>query len=59
VLTSPQPSPLRGEGVASIISKTNAASLVVTPKIDGTYNRVFIKTANYIVPVPSIINTEV
>ena len=41
------------------ISQTNAASLVVTPKIDGTYNRVFIKTANYIVPVPSIINTEV
>jgi len=36
-----------------------AASLEVTPKIDGTYNRVFIKTANYIVPVPSIINTEV
>ena len=41
------------------ISQTNAASLVVTPKIDGTYNRVFIKTVNYIVPVPSIINTEV
>jgi len=41
------------------LSQTNAASLVVTPKIDGTYNRVFIKTANYIVPVPSIINTEV
>ncbi len=41
------------------INQTNAASLVVTPKIDGTYNRVFIKTASYIVPVPSIINTEV
>ena len=41
------------------ISQTNAASLVVTPKIDWTYNRVFIKTPSYIVPVPSIINTEV
>jgi prepilin-type N-terminal cleavage/methylation domain-containing protein len=41
------------------INQTNAASLVVTPKIDWTYNRVFIETANYIVPVPSIINTEV
>jgi len=41
------------------LSQANAASLEVTPKIDWTYNRVFIKTANYIVPVPSIINTEV
>ena len=41
------------------LAQTNAASLEVTPKIDGTYNRVFIKTASYIVPVPSIINTEV
>ena len=45
--------------VLNNISQTNAASLEVTPKIDWTYNRVFIKTASYIVPVPSIINTEV
>ena len=45
--------------VLNNISQTNAGSLEVTPKIDWTYNRVFIKTANYIVPVPSIINTEV
>ena len=36
-----------------------AASLVVTPKIDWTYNRVFIKTASYIVPVPSIVTSEI
>ena len=41
------------------IKQTNAASLVVTPKIDGTYNRVFIKTASYIVPVPSIVTSEI
>ena len=36
-----------------------AASLVVTPKIDWTYNRVFIKTASFIVPVPSIVTSEI
>jgi prepilin-type N-terminal cleavage/methylation domain-containing protein len=41
------------------INQTNAASLEVTPKIDWTYNRVFIKTANYIVPVPSIVTSEI
>ncbi len=45
--------------VLNNISQTNAANLVVTPRIDWTYNGVFIKTSNYIVPVPSIINSEV
>jgi prepilin-type N-terminal cleavage/methylation domain-containing protein len=40
------------------LSQTNAASLVVTPKVDWNYNRVFIKTANYIVPIPSLITSE-
>jgi len=40
------------------ITQTNAANLIVTPRIDGTYNWVFIKTASYIVPVPSIITAE-
>ena len=43
----------------SNISQTNAASLEVTPKVDWNFNRVFIKTANYIVPVPSIITSEI
>ena len=41
------------------LSKTNAATINVTPKIDWNYNWVMIKTQNYIVPVPSIINSEV
>jgi len=45
--------------VLNNILQTSAASLAVTPKIDGTYNRVFIKTASYIVPVPSIITSEI
>jgi prepilin-type N-terminal cleavage/methylation domain-containing protein len=45
--------------VLNNINQANAATLEVTPKIDWTYNRVFIKTASFIVPVPSIINTEV
>jgi len=42
-----------------ITPQTNAANLIVTPKVSWTYNWVFIKTANYIIPVPSILNSEV
>lgn len=37
----------------------NAADIKMLPKISWTYNWVFIKTANYIVPTPSIVNAEV
>jgi prepilin-type N-terminal cleavage/methylation domain-containing protein len=40
------------------ITQTNAANLTVTPRIDWTYNGVFIKTAWYIVPTPSIVTAE-
>ncbi|MFK7780150.1 MAG: prepilin-type N-terminal cleavage/methylation domain-containing protein [Candidatus Gracilibacteria bacterium] len=40
------------------MSQTNAAGITVIPKIKGNYNGLFIKTATYIVPLPSIINTE-
>ncbi len=45
--------------LAQLTYQTYAANLQVTPRIDWTYNWVFIKSPNYIVPVPSIINTEV
>ena len=41
------------------ISQTNAATVEVTPKIDWQYNGLFVKTPNYIVPVPSIISSEI
>ncbi|MFK7780068.1 MAG: prepilin-type N-terminal cleavage/methylation domain-containing protein [Candidatus Gracilibacteria bacterium] len=41
------------------ISQTNAAGITVIPIITGNYNGLFIKTTSYIVPLPSIINTEV
>jgi len=41
------------------IDQTNAATYSFTPRINWTYNRVFIKTPSHIVPVPSIINSEV
>ena len=40
------------------IAQAEAATLIVTPKIDGTYNGIFIKTPNFIVPVPSIVTSE-
>jgi len=55
---NPHLSSPKGRGIISILNQTNAATLTVTPRIDGTYNWVFIKTANYIVPVPSIITAE-
>lgn len=41
------------------ITKASASTITVTPKIDWTYNGIFIKTPNYIIPSPSIINAEV
>ena len=38
--------------------KANAWNLIVTPKLDGTYNGIFAKTQNFIVPTPSIITAE-
>lgn len=42
-----------------IMNKTNAEDLKVTTKVDWIYNWVFVKTPNYIVPTPSLINAEV
>ncbi|MDD3645795.1 MAG: prepilin-type N-terminal cleavage/methylation domain-containing protein [Candidatus Gracilibacteria bacterium] len=59
VMTSPQPSPLIGEGVAtSIIPQTHAAE-TYKPKVTGTYNKIYVKTENYYIPLPSLINAEV
>jgi len=50
---------LESDLVLNTINQTNAATITVTPRVDGTYNGVFIKTPTHIVPVPSIINSEV
>ncbi|MFK7780406.1 MAG: prepilin-type N-terminal cleavage/methylation domain-containing protein [Candidatus Gracilibacteria bacterium] len=49
---------LEGDLVLNTISQTNATTLTVTPRVDGNYNGVFIKTEGYIVPTPSIITSE-
>ena len=41
------------------INKTNAALVNVITKLDWTYNWIFVKSSNYIVPTPSIVNSEV
>jgi len=41
-----------------LINKTNAGATTLTPKIDWTYNWVFVKTTHYIIPTPSIISSE-
>lgn len=43
----------------TLINTANAAETKVYPKVSWNYNWVFLKTANYIVPTPSIINAEV
>jgi len=45
--------------VLNTIQQTNAVWVTVIPKIIWNYNKLFVKTVNYIVPIPSIINTEV
>ena len=35
-----------------------AWNLVVTPRVDGNYNGLYVKTSDYIVPVPSILTAE-
>jgi len=42
----------------TFINKANAATTTLTPKIEWTYNWVFVKTPNYIIPTPSIITSE-
>ncbi|MDD3646273.1 MAG: prepilin-type N-terminal cleavage/methylation domain-containing protein [Candidatus Gracilibacteria bacterium] len=73
VMTTPQPSPYQGEGVATnisiplpmgelrggLISQTQAANESYKPKVTGTYNKIYVKTTNYYIPLPSIINAEV
>ncbi|MFK7780198.1 MAG: fibrinogen-like YCDxxxxGGGW domain-containing protein [Candidatus Gracilibacteria bacterium] len=49
---------LEGDLALNTITQTNAATLTVIPRIDGTYNGVFIKTSINIIPVPSIITAE-
>jgi len=41
-----------------VINSVNAATTSLTPKIAWNYNWVFVKTINYIIPVPSIITAE-
>jgi len=41
------------------VSPVIAANVAVIPKIVWTYNWVFIKTNNFFIPLPSIINSEV
>ena len=41
----------------NLLNKTNASNQVYS-KISGTYNWIFVKAGNYIVPTPSIINSE-
>ena len=36
----------------------NAASLAVTPRLDGNYNGLFVKNSSSIVPIPSIMTAE-
>ena len=50
---------LESDLALNLVNQTNAANITVTPRIDWTYNKVFIKTPSHIVPVPSIINSEV
>jgi len=50
-LTSPN-----GRGVTTLVAQTNAAS-TPTVRIDGTYNWLYVKTWNYIIPTPSIITS--
>ncbi|MDD3646099.1 MAG: prepilin-type N-terminal cleavage/methylation domain-containing protein [Candidatus Gracilibacteria bacterium] len=42
----------------TILNQTYAAEAYV-PKVTGTYNKILIKTDNYYIPLPSIINAEV
>ena len=42
----------------NLTDETNAGN-VIYPQIDWTYNKIYIKTPNYIVPTPSIINAEI
>ncbi len=49
---------LESDLVLNTVNQTNAANLIVTPRVDWNYNWVFIKTAWYIVPVPSIMTSE-
>jgi len=42
----------------NILNKTNASEQIY-PKIDGTYNWIVVKTPEYIIPTPSIINGEI
>ncbi len=46
---------LEDELVLNIIPDTNAANSIRIPRIGWTYNGLFVKTAKYIVPTPSII----
>jgi len=61
VSTSPQPSPT-GEGARPnvganlVFAQQSYAATNDYPKISWTYNWIYVKTANYIFPSPSIIN---
>jgi len=48
---------LHERGIAFDIKLINTtyASAILTPKIDWTYNQLFVKTIDYIIPTPSII----
>jgi len=54
--------PLSGEGIATLISQTNAGDLVATALVTWTYNGQMLKTENWIncniLSLPSIISSE-
>ncbi|MFK7780405.1 MAG: prepilin-type N-terminal cleavage/methylation domain-containing protein, partial [Candidatus Gracilibacteria bacterium] len=49
---------LESDLALNAITEVNAATRTVIPRVDGTYNGVFIKTITHIVPVPSILTAE-
>jgi len=59
ISTSPQPSPLRGEGARTLFFSSSNAETQDYPKIDWNYNWIYLKTSSFYIPTPSIINAEI
>jgi len=59
IWTSPQPSPLRGEGARTLFFSSTNAETQDYAKIDGNYNWIYMKTSSFYIPTPSIINAEI
>ncbi|MDD3646492.1 MAG: prepilin-type N-terminal cleavage/methylation domain-containing protein [Candidatus Gracilibacteria bacterium] len=48
-----------GEIVYNTILNQAQAAETYKPKVNGTYNKIYVKTQNYYIPLPSLINSEV